>query len=274
MEQVGKRKGLLIILLTAALALSGCGGAKEEAAPAAEPEREQAASVLPEAQGVLADSVRSLMAPYADILNKAAEKSEGLAYTIPGDILAQMALDAEAAGAQAQEGRWRFIWRETGDYSYEATAWDAMEQYVPEDGPTPDPSDETPLDSQLTGDYAVTGGGLFQRERTYDVSEDLSDGTAVFTDSLNEQTTGYELFRFCVRNGELIFADAALDESIQGADAPVQDPYLAAVGVLRTDGLELAEYRAADPDQLPDPASFDFTRFLLSVSPVSHVIIN
>ena len=273
MEQVEKRKGPLIFLLTAALALSGCGGTKEEAAPTAEPEREQAESVLPRAEGALAEGVRSLMEPYADILNKAAEKSESLAYTIPGDILTQMALDAEAAGARAQEGRWRFTWRETGDYSYEATAWEAMEQYVPEDGPTPDPADETPLDSQLTGDYAVTGGGLFQRERTYDVSEDLSGGTAAFTDSLNEQTTGYELFRFCVRNGELIFADAALDESMQGADAAARDPYLAVVGVLRADGLEIAEYRVTDPNQLPDPASFDFTRFLLSITPLSHVTL-
>ena len=268
-----KRRGMLILMLLAALALSGCGEKKEEAAATAEPEdtREQIASVVPQAQGALGDSVRALLEPYGKILSQAAESSGSLAYTIPSDVLNRMALDAEAEKAQALEGRWRFISRESGDYSYEATAWEAMEQYVPEDGPTPDPKDETPLDSQLNGDYIVSGGGLFQRERQYDVGEDLSGGTAVFTDSLNGETTGYELFRFTVRNGELFFADAVLDETVQEGEEPVQDSYLAAVGVLRADGLETAEYRIPDPSQLPDPESLDLTRLLLTVSPVSHV---
>ena len=269
-----KKKGLLIPLLIAVLALSGCGGQKEDASPTAEPDagQEISASVLDQAQGKLGDSVRALMAPYAEILAQAVEKSGSLSYTIPGDILNQMALDAEAASAEAREGRWRFTWREAGDYSYESTAWDAMDQYAP-GGVTPDPADETPLDSQLNGDYAVTGGGLFDRERTYDAAEDLSGGTASFTDTLNGQTTGYERFIFCVRNGALFFADAALDAAVQTDETPAVDSYLAAVGVLRTDGLEIVEYRLKDPDQLPDPASLDWSRFLLSVTPVSQISI-
>lgn len=269
---MGKRKGMLILLLIAALALSGCGEQKETASPTAAPDagQEIGGSVLAQAQGELADSVRTLMAPYAETLAQAAQKSgESLGYTIPGDILAQMALDAVAAGAEAQEGRWRFTWHEAGDYSYEATAWDAMDQYTQSDA-TPDPADETPLDSQLTGDYAVTGGGLFDRERAYDVSANLSGGTAVFTDTLNGQTTGYELFRFCARNGELVFADAVLNTTVQDG-AATGDSYLAAVGVLRKDGLELVEYLIQDPDQLPDPGTLDWSRFLLSITPVSHV---
>ncbi len=270
---MGKRKGILILVLIAALALAGCGERKEEPALASEPDtaQEQIASAAARAQGALGDSVRALMEPYAAILSHAAENGGGLACTIPGDVLNWMALDAEAEGAQAAEGRWRFTCLESGDYTYEATAWEAMEQYVPEDGPTPDPKDETPLDSQLNGDYIVSGGGLFQRTRDYDVSENLSGGTAVFTDSLNGLTTGYELFCFTVRNGELFFADAALDEAVQEGEAPVQDRYLAAVGVLRYDGLEAVEYRIPDPNQLPDPGSLDLTRLLLSVTPVSHV---
>ena len=269
---MGKRKGMLILLLIAALALSGCGEQKENASPTAGPDAgpEPGGSVLTQAQGELADSVRALMEPYAETLAQAVRKSgESLAYTIPGDILNQMALDAEAAGAEAQADRWRFTWHETGNYTYEATAWDAMDQYTQSDA-TPDPADETPLDSQLTGDYAVTGGGLFDRERTYDVSADLSGGTAVFTDTLNGQTTGYELFRFCVRNGELVFADAALDATVQDR-AATGDSYLAAVGILRADGLELVEYTIQDPDQLPDPGTLDWSRFLPSISPVSQV---
>ncbi len=269
---MGKRKGWLILLLAAVLALSGCAGQKEEA-PTAGPQsgQEQPASEPFQARGPLGDRVRALMEPYAETLAQAAEKNGGLAYTIPGDILNQMALDAEAAGAEARDGRWRFDWREAGNYSYEATAWDAMDQYG-QSGATPDPADETPLDSQLTGDYAVTGGGLFDRVRNYDVWEDLSGGTAEFIDTLNGQTTGYELFRFCVRNGELIFADAALDAAVQG-DASSDAGYLAAVGTLRADGLEAVEYRLTSPDALPDPAALDFSRFLLTVSPLSHMTV-
>ena len=269
-----KRKGLPILLLIAVLALSGCGGQKEDTVPTAEPDagQESSVSALDKAQGKLGESVRTLMEPYAEILAQAAEKSDSLAYTIPGDILNQMALDAEAAGAEAQEGVWRFTWREAGDYSYESTAWDAMDQYAQSDA-TPDPADETPLDSQLNGDYAVNGGGMFDRERTYDVAEDLTGGTASFTDTLNGRTTGYEKFCFCVRNGELVFADAALDAAVQTDETPAGDSYLAAVGVLRPAGLEIVEYRLPDPDQLPAPASLDWSRFLLSVTPISHVSI-
>ncbi len=270
-----KRKGLLIMLLIAALALTGCGEQKEDASPTAGPEngQEQAASVLAQAKGALGDAVRGLMEPYAETLSQAARKSgESLAYTIPGDMLNQMALDAEAEGATAREGRWRFTRRDSGAYAYEATAWEAMDQYVPEDGPTPNPADETPLDSQLNGDYAVSGGGLFERTRDYDVAEDLSGGTVTLTDSLNGQPTGSELFRFCLRSGELIFADAALDTTVQDG-AATGDGYLAAVGALRADGLEVAEYRLTSLDELPDPAALNFSSFLRTVSPISLLSI-
>ena len=272
---MGKRKGLLILLLAAALALSGCGEQTNEASPTAGPEngQERAAPAMAQAQGELGDAVRKLLEPYTDALSQAAEKSgESLAYTIPGDLLNQMALDAEAEGIQAKEGRWRFTRRDSGAYAYEATAWEAMDQYVPEDGPTPNPADETPLDSQLNGDYAVSGGGLFERTRDYDVAEDLSGGTVTLTDSLNGQPTGSELFRFCVRSGELIFADAALDTTVQDG-AATGDGYLAAVGALRADGLEVAEYRLTSLDELPDPAALNFSSFLRTVSPISHLSI-
>ena len=260
-----KRRAMLALILIAVLALSGCGGRKEDASPTAGPEEKREQESSSQAQGPLADGVRALMAPYAEMLAQAAEKSGGsMAYTIPGDILNQMALDAEAAGAEAKEGRWLFTWREAGNYTYESTAWEAVDPHA-----TPDPADETPLDSQLNGDYAVTGGGLFDRARTYDVSEDLSGGTVRFTDTLNGQATGGEVFRFCVRNGELVFADAALDAAAQ----PGQDGYLAAVGTLRADGMEWVEYTIADPDQLPDPETLTFSRFLLSIAPLSQVSV-
>ncbi len=267
---MGKRKAALALIL-AALILGGCGQKKEEPVEPA-PTEAPARSVIPQARGRLADGVGALMAPYGEILEQAARKSgDSLAFAIPGDILNQMALDAEAAGADAREGRWRFTRRETGDYTYESTAWDAMDQYGQGADVTPDPADETPLDSQLTGDYAVAGGGLFERERAYDAAEDLSGGTVIFTDTLNGQITGSELFRFCVRGGELIFADAALDAAVREGDTGGQPGYLAAVGVLRPDGLETVEYRVAGLDQLPDPETLDWPRFLLTISPLSRV---
>ena len=265
-----KRKSALILLLAAALALSGCGGGDEKPS-APDQTGEQTPNETARPQGKLAESVRARLDPYAEILAQAARKGgDSLAYTIPGDLLNQMALDAEATGTEAREGRWRFTLRQAGDYTYEATSWDALDQYGQGAGVTPDPADETPLDSQLTGDYAVTGGGLFSRERAYDAAEDLSGGTADFTDTLNGRTTGHEIFRFCVRGSELFFADAALDASVQADGTPAADSYLAAVGVLRPDGLEVVEYTLTGMDQLPDPASLNWSRFLLTVSPVSR----
>ena len=75
---MGKRKGWLILLLAAVLALSGCAGQKEEA-PTAEPQsgQEQPASKPFQARGPLGDRVRALMEPYAETLAQAAEKNGG-----------------------------------------------------------------------------------------------------------------------------------------------------------------------------------------------------
>ena len=58
-----KRKSLLILLLIAALALSGCGGQKEDVSPTAEPDAGQEINgpVMDQAQGKLGENVRALI---------------------------------------------------------------------------------------------------------------------------------------------------------------------------------------------------------------------
>ena len=259
------RKSIKIcVLALAALLLTGCAAKQaEEAAPvsAAADDHAQTQAV----QGPLAERVQTLMSNYAEELRLvAAQSPENLTYTIPGDMLNQMGADAWETGAKAENGRWRFTWRQTGDFSYAASADDAAE-------PTPDPADETPMDSQLNGDYAVSGGGVFIRERAYDVAEDLSFGEIIISDSLNGGETGSEVFRFRVRDGQLYFADAVLNLSADMDGLTIQSGFLAAVGVLRADGLEIVEFSIPTLDDLPDPATLNMNSLLTKVTPLSHL---
>lgn len=264
-----KRKVLAALALTlAALTLGGCGEKASEPSPSPTAQTEAAPTAAP--KGALAEKVNGLMAAYRDELNLVAQQGPRLlAYAIPEEIFQQMALDAQASGAEAAEGRWRFSRQEGGQYAYETDAQEALDQLAGGAAQaTPDPADEAPMDNQLNGDYAVTGGGLFSHTRTYDVSEDLSAGSAEFTDTLNGEITGREVFRFCVRSGELYFADAALDLAADKDSLNIREGYLASVGVLRSDGLEAVEYRLKDLEELPDPAALNWNSFLSSVTPL------
>lgn len=258
-----------VLLVFAAMLLGGCGAAPKDA-PADETQPTENPASAP--RGALGERAAALMAPYEEELKLVEEKYPYcLTYRVPGDVLAQMASDAQAAGAEPAEGRWRFTWRQRGDYSYQSTAEEAMELAGEDAGATPDPADEAPMDSQLNGDYEVSGGGLFERARTYDAAEDLSAGEAEFTDTLNGHETGREVFRFCVRDGKLYFADAVLD-LVSGLDGlAIRDGYLVTVGVLRADGLEIVEYHLDDLSDLPDPAALDWQRFVSSVTPLSRL---
>ena len=257
------------LLICAALILGGCGAAREDT-PAEVPAPTLSASAVP--QGVVAEKKQALMAPYeAELKLTEAQYPDCLTYRIPDDVLSQMAQDAEAVGAAAEEGRLRFSRRQNGEYAYESTAEEALTLTGEGIAVTPDPADETPMDSQLNGDYAVSGGGLFERLRVYDAEEDLKSGSAEFSDALNGRQTGYELFRFCVREGALYFADAALDVASGMDGLTVGESYLAVVGVLRADGLDIVEYRLNDLEALPDPAELDWQRFVSSVTPLSRL---
>ena len=267
-----RKKCFLLVLLLSALVLSGCGAQKEtENAPSPTPVSESDAR--PEAQGALADRSRTILAVYEEELSRVAAQSPyNLTYTIPGDILEQMALDAQASGAKPVNGRYVFTWRESGSFTYESTSEEALNELAgDEDAATPDPADEAPMDSQLNGDYAVSGGGLFERVRSYDAAEDLSSGTVEISDSLNGKVTGFERFAFALRGNELYFTDATLDQTADLDGVQMQDGYLAAVGVLRPDGLDILEYHISELSLLPDPAALSWASFSASVTPLTSL---
>ena len=267
-----RKKCFLLVLLLSALVLSGCGAQKEtENAPSPTPVSESDAR--PEAQGALADRSRTILAVYEEELSRVAAQSPyNLTYTIPGDILEQMALDAQASGAKPVNGRYVFTWRESGSFTYESTSEEALNELAgDEDAATPDPADEAPMDSQLNGDYAVSGGGLFERVRSYDAAEDLSSGTVEISDSLNGEVTGFERFAFALRGNELYFTDATLDQTADLDGVQMQDGYLAAVGVLRPDGLDILEYHISELSLLPDPAALSWASFSASVTPLTSL---
>ena len=53
----------------------------------------------------------------------------------------------------------------------------------------------------------------------------------------------------------------------------IQAGFLATVGVLRGDGLDIAEYRLASLEDLPDPASADVDRLIASPDVLSRVTV-
>ena len=271
MEMKNQKKALAAFLLAAAFVLGGCG--EKEEAPADSPSPQAEATAQPQAQGPVAERVGEIMGAYENELALVNQTSPSvLTYLIPGEMLNQMAQDAQAAGARLQDGRWRFSWQQSGDYVYESTAWDAMDEWAMDGAEaTADPADEAPMDSQLNGDYAVSGGGAFDRVRAWDAAEDLSFGSAEFSDTLNGQTTGHEVFRFCLRGQELYFADATLDLAADMDGLTIQEGYLATVGVLRPTGLDVVEYRLASLNDLPDPATLNLNALLSSVTPLSHI---
>lgn len=267
-----RKKCFLLVLLLSALILSGCGAQKEtEITPSPTPVSESDARS--EAQGVLAEKARAILGVYVEELEKVAAQSPyNLTYTIPGDNLEQMALDAQASGAKPVNGRYVFTWRESGRFTYESTSEEALNELAgDEDAATPDPADEAPMDSQLNGDYAVSGGGLFERVRSYDAAEDLSSGTVEISDSLNGEVTGFERFAFALRGNELYFTDAILDQTADLDGVQMQDGYLAAVGVLRPNGLDILEYRITELSLLPDPAAVNWASFSASATPLTSL---
>lgn len=268
-----KKKRVLPALAALMLLLSGCAAPpRADQGPTAEPISTE--TPIPAPQGELAQAVQALLQPYESELAIVHRLAPGeIACTIPGDVLMQMARDAQQVGAAPREGRYQFTWRQAGEHTYQATAQDAYDELEIAENATPDPQDEAPMDSQLMGDYAVTGGGLFDRERTYDAAADLSRGRAEITDTLNEERTGHEVFSFAMRGKDLYFVDAAMDRAVGIDGLEDQSHYLVAAGILRQDGVEIVEYFVPALEQLPDPETLDWPSLLAAVTPVSRLSV-
>ncbi|MBR3109475.1 MAG: hypothetical protein IKH30_20145 [Clostridia bacterium] len=261
-----KQKAVCLLILLMLL-FSGCGNEDaKDAAPSPTPEHPEAPVIVGE--GELAEAAKAVMSVYAEELSAVAARSlENLTYTIPVTLINQFILDAQAANAEPADGYYRFSWSERGDYTYETTVDDAPEI----ESVTPDPRDETPMDSQLNGDYAVSGGGLFERVRSYEIAETVTRGRMEISDTLNGEVTGHEYFAFSVRDGNLYFVDATLNFTIDQDGFSAQAGFLTAVGVLRADSLETVECAYTDPEQFPDPAKVNWAEFIASAEPINRL---
>ena len=258
-----------LLLVVLALALTGCGDAgREAAAPAAET---SAPSATPwtRSQGPVDRAVQSALAPFeAEVEAVTPKLNDSMAVTLPMDILRQMAEDAFQAGAAAVDGRYHFTWRQTGEYSYVAAneeartaAWDM----------TPEPGVEAPMGDAELADAEVSGGGVYLRVRVYDAADDLSSGTAEISDTLNGEPSGDEHFAFALRDGCLYYADAVKDLAVDLDTLEFQETYAVTVGILRTDGLDVIQYNAADLGSLPDPRTLDWNGLVTSVNAVRRI---
>lgn len=265
-----RKRVLCCLLIMTLVLLCGCGSPEKSADAPAEALPAAAPTAAP--AGPTAQAVEKLLSRYrAETARVSAQAGGDAACLIPSQVLAQFALDAQTAQAKAEDGRWVFSVRETGDHTYESTAMDLYKSDPSLLSATPDPADETPQDHQLMGDYDVTGGGLFVRVRAYDAAESLSAGSAEFTDTLNGETTGHELFSFSVRDGKLYFTDAAmiLTAGLDGLED--HGKYLVAAGWISPDGLDVIEYESDGAERLPDPATLEIAALLTAVTPLTRV---
>ena len=258
---------VLWLLLLMPLLLAACGKEEvEEVSPSPTPEHLEAPSI--QGEGKLAETAKNIMSAYEEELSAVAAKSlDNLTYTIPGNVINQFIQDAQASGAEPADGYYRFSWTQSGDYTYETTVDDAPEI----EAVTPDPRDEAPMDNQLNGDYEVSGGGLFERVRSYEFAETVTRGRMEISDSLNGEVTGHEYFAFSVRDGSLYFVDATLNITIDESGLHTQDGFITAVGVLKPDSLDILECAYSDPEQFPDPAKVNWSEFAASAHPITRL---
>ncbi len=262
-----RKRKLIGLLMLAILLLGGCGKEPEkDISPSPTPGHLEAPVI--QGEGEAAEAAKAVMNVYAaEIGIVAAGSPDNLTYTIPGNALNQFIRDVQASGAVPANGYYRFSWSQGGNYTYETTVDDAPEI----ESATPDPRDETPMDSQLNGDYAVSGGGIFERVRSYEIADTVTRGRMEISDSLNGEITGHEYFAFSVRDGELYFVDATLNFNIDGDGENEQEGFLTAVGVLRSDSLEILECVYTAPEQFPDPANVNWAQFTAEAKPVSSL---
>ncbi|MBR0408955.1 MAG: hypothetical protein IJI53_13050 [Clostridia bacterium] len=262
-----RKSKTVFLLFLVLLLLSGCGKEEEkELTPSPTPEHLEAPTIA--GDGPLAEAAKAVMAVYEDELSLVAAQSlDNLTYAIPGSMINQFLQDAQASGAEPADGYYRFSRTQGGDYTYETTVDDAPEI----EAVTPDPRDETPMDNQMNGDYAVSGGGVFERVRSYEIAEPLTRGRMEISDTLNGQVTGHEYFAYSVRDGNLYFVDASLNITIGMDGQGTQDGFLTAVGVLRPDSLEILECLYTDPDQFPDPAKVNWAQFTAEAKSLSRL---
>ncbi len=265
-----KKAGLWMLVAALCMLAAGCG---QNAAPdaTATPPVIQAPQI--EAQGALAQRAQAVLRDYNSVLEKAAEsRPANLAYTIPGEMLDRFVGDAEAAGAQPENGRYRFIRRETGRHVYQAEGLEVVERLAQETQAPGQAADDTPM-GEMAGDLVAAGGGAFEREYAYDLAQDLTGGTVEITQRLNGETTGFESYSFAVRDGCLYFVDAAMDLIADLDGVSSAGTYLVAAGKIQKNSADMIEYHVGALRDVPNAAAVDWETLLASVRPESRVTV-
>lgn len=270
-----KKRAYLAGLLLLTLFLSGCAGDPAPVSPTPTPSPAALPDITPapEAQDPLADAARALLSPYQAAVSLAAQQSPTLlTYAIPGDLIGQMARDAQELGVSPEEGRYHFTWSQSDRHTYTADALH-IAQIEAAAALTPDPQStgEPVMDNQQMGDFSATGGGVFDRTRAYDVSETLSEGSAEITETLNGALSLHELFSFSAEDGSLYFVDALLDQAVGMDGLEATSRYLTAAGVLRPDGLDIIEFSVPGREQIPAASAAAWQALQGSVTPLSRL---
>lgn len=252
------------------LLLSGCGAAPEDAGVTPSPTLPVIEVSQVEASGPVGDGARKLLSSYASVLEQAAAEANGtISYTIPGDLLSKMASDAEEMNVQAENGRYQFVWRQSGEYVYEASGLEAKEELAAEPTQETQLENDAPMADEDLGDLDVMGGGVYDRAYAYDVAEDFSGGQIEITEQLNGETTGHERFTFSQRADGLYFVDAALDLTPNLDTLESLGIYLIAVGRIQKNQVDIIEYQVQDLNEAPSAGLVDLEELKQSVTPIN-----
>lgn len=267
-----KKTRRILCLLAVCLLLAGCGN--EKAVPGDVP----AGTAQPqgtEAQASLAQRAEALLAPYEQALFLLAQQdTKSLAYTIPGDMLRKLAQDAAAEQAAPQSGRYQFTHREESTNVYEATGLEVKEALEAEQADaTPEPAQDAPMSDDAAGDFAVSGGGVYQRTYAYQAAEELTDGTVEITAALNGENAGYELFTFALRDGALYFSDAVQDMEAALDELENTGAFLVTLGKWESGRIEMVEYKVSGREEIPQAAQMDFSACAARGDLISHTTV-
>lgn len=265
---------LILPLLLLALLLSGCA-ANQENAPQASPTPPIVEAPEVEAQGALADAARSLLAPYEAYLNQIAQQCKNnLSYTIPGDMMAKMAKDAQEMNIQPVSDRYQFTWRQSGQHTYQLTSLQLQESLALEATPAPHimGQDYDPMEDQNTGDYVAAGGGVYDRSYTYDVAADLSSGSIEITNTLNGEITGHEIFTFCKWQDQLLFSYGAMELTANLDTLENSGAYLVTIGKIEKNAADIIDYMVYSSADIPHAVTMDYDALAASVSPLARIL--
>ncbi len=248
--------GWALLILCLCLGLSGCSSPGKEAEPTAAPTATAGNTV----RGTYSAMKKAWLLDSSVYSALNGRCTASFMWTVPRDVLSQAALDLTGAAGTAEGDMVRYTVSVTSNSSYTATGMDpgVLDAVsAAGDGDTEeDPSGDGEMVTELMGDFAMEGGGEYERGAVWLLSPDWLRGEAEITMSLNGEESGEEHFAFLVRDDVLYFYDAAENATLfddEGAD--VSEPtWLITCGQVGQDSARIAEYTGTS-GALPGPES-------------------